>query len=73
MPPPLIVRGTTRGGLDETCLMHCMEEAMKKSHKILLILVILVIAAAVIVILNLPIAKTQEAVGEFPRKELLLK
>ena len=45
---------------------------MKKSHKILLILVILVIAAAVIVILNLPIAKTQEAVGEFPRKELEL-
>ena len=36
---------------------------MNKSHKILLILAILVIVAAVIVISNLPIAKTQEAVG----------
>ena len=43
---------------------------MKKSHKILLILAILVIAAAVIVISSLPIAKTQEAVGELLRKEL---
>lgn len=45
---------------------------MKKSHKILLILAILVIAAAVIVISSLPIAKTQEAVEEWLRKELEL-
>lgn len=36
---------------------------MKKSHKILLALALLAAAAAVIVISNLPIAKTQEAVG----------
>ena len=43
---------------------------MKKSHKILLALALLAAAAAVIVILNLPIAKTQEAVGELLRKKL---
>ncbi len=48
------------------------EKNMKKSHKILLILVILVIAAAVIVISNLPIAKTQKAMGELLRKKLAI-
>ena len=43
---------------------------MKKSHKILLILALLVLVLAVIVISDLPIAKTQEAVGERLRKEL---
>ena len=43
---------------------------MKKSHKILLALALLAAAAAVIVISNLPIAKTQEAVGELLRKKL---
>ena len=46
------------------------EGAMKKSHKILLALALLAAAAAVIVISNLPIAKTQEAVGELLRKKL---
>ena len=44
---------------------------MKKSHKILLALALLAAAAAVIVISNLPIAKTQEAVGELLRKKLV--
>ncbi len=43
---------------------------MKKSHKILLALALLATAAAVIVISNLPIAKTQETVGELLRKKL---
>lgn len=43
---------------------------MKKIHKILLVFVLLVIAVAVSVISNLPIAKTQEAVGEVLRKKL---
>ena len=43
---------------------------MKKSHKILLALALLAAAAAVIVISNLPIAKTQETVGELLRKKL---
>ena len=43
---------------------------MKKSHKILLILALLVLVLAVIVISDLPIDKTQEAVGERLRKEL---
>ena len=43
---------------------------MKKIHKILLVFVLLVVAVAVIVISNLPIAKTQEAVGELLRKKL---
>ena len=42
---------------------------MKKSHKILLALALLA-AAAVIVISNLPIAKTQESVGELLRMKL---
>ena len=47
-----------------------MEKTMKKIHKILLVFVLLVVAVAVSVILNLPIAKTQEAVGEVLRKKL---
>lgn len=43
---------------------------MKKIHKILLVFVLLVVAVAVSVISNLPIAKTQEAVGEVLRKKL---
>lgn len=43
---------------------------MKKTHKILLVFVLLVVAVAVSVISNLPIAKTQEAVGELLRKKL---
>ena len=41
---------------------------MKKIHKILLVFVLLVVAVAVSGISNLPIAKTQEAVGEVLRK-----
>ena len=43
---------------------------MKKIHKILLVFVLLVVAVAVSVISNLPIAKTQEAVGEMLWKKL---
>ena len=43
---------------------------MKKIHKILLVFVLLVVAVAVSVISNLPIVKTQEAVGEVLRKKL---
>ena len=47
-----------------------MEKTMKKIHKILLVFVLLVVAVAVSVISNLPIAKTQAAVGEVLRKKL---